>query len=291
MTPECADSPIGLITLDKNTTGKRSAGNPRVAFDEAGAGNGRHHEPRQSSTLLVGEVKPIICRSRRIRGLTLIELLVVIGIIAILASLLLPVLGKTRDLSKQIKCASNMKQVGTAWFLYSDDYNYLASYNTCAWRYELNVATEDYWWPTMLQPYVNEVPDQYNLQAHVKKDGIFWCPAWGDNSTSAWFCAFGMYMWGAGGAKLATYDYTPIFKITKLPNPSEMLLLTDSYDAPNNKSDKGYVYVSYGLAYVCRRHAGKASSLFADGHADRLSKSQFSFTWPDSMTSGLWRVK
>jgi hypothetical protein len=30
---------IGLITLDEKLTGKRSAGNPHAAFDEAGAGN------------------------------------------------------------------------------------------------------------------------------------------------------------------------------------------------------------------------------------------------------------
>jgi len=30
---------IGLITLEKKSTGKRSAGNPHAPFDEAGAGN------------------------------------------------------------------------------------------------------------------------------------------------------------------------------------------------------------------------------------------------------------
>ena len=31
---------IGLISLDTKEIGKRSAGNPQAAFDEAGAGNG-----------------------------------------------------------------------------------------------------------------------------------------------------------------------------------------------------------------------------------------------------------
>jgi hypothetical protein len=43
----------------QNATGKRSAGKPHAAFDEAGAGNGRFYAPRQFSTLPVGGVKAI----------------------------------------------------------------------------------------------------------------------------------------------------------------------------------------------------------------------------------------
>lgn len=52
---------------------------------------------------------------------TLIELLVVIAIIGILASLLLPSLGKARGKSKAVVCLNNMKALNTAIFIYSDD--------------------------------------------------------------------------------------------------------------------------------------------------------------------------
>jgi prepilin-type N-terminal cleavage/methylation domain-containing protein/prepilin-type processing-associated H-X9-DG protein len=69
-------------------------------------------------------------------GFTLVELLVVIAIIAILMGVLLPVLNAARGRAQTIVCASNLKNYGTALFMYAETNNDKAPFSF-SWLYSM----------------------------------------------------------------------------------------------------------------------------------------------------------
>jgi prepilin-type N-terminal cleavage/methylation domain-containing protein len=116
----------------------------------------------------------IVCREVAKRAFTLIELLVVIAIISILAAMLLPVLSGAKERGKNILCLSNLKQIGVALILYSDDHED----QLIPAEYSKNFSAAGEGWPTILYN-AQYLPAERAGTFYELADGnsVFRCPS------------------------------------------------------------------------------------------------------------------
>ena len=229
---------------------------------------------------------------------TLVELLIVISIIAVLASMLLPALGKARDKAKDISCASNLKQIGAMFMIYADGCSYypapLGNIRTTIgkWQDMLVFATTN----LQYDPHNAATCDYIWLNNGTAKSP-FGCPSTKRKMFQANEAIhYGMNRYLGTSFNPAngslTWDISPRVSITQVKRPSATSLAFDINVVGSAGSWPGNcAFDIYGMIYGSEplwRHAnGRGSNvLFADGHLMLMRASEIPVSF--SSPGGFW---
>jgi len=221
---------------------------------------------------------------RSLKGFTLIELLVVIAIIAILAAILFPVFTAAKLTAKKSACLNNMRQICSAWTMYTDD-----NQGLCPSLCHVNPPMS---WETELLPYVHNWT-------------VFGCPATNIVAANMVELQWQFGGWSSYGWNGTLFNYAETFPVKQgdITKATHTVFMTDTVAVNwislaqrigpgTSESDYKYqrnaVYWTSGnytvgvqgdykvvpakCTHLSDRHGGFVNVCFCDGHVGSLTE-------------------
>lgn len=215
---------------------------------------------------------------KRDTAFTLVELLVVITIIVILMAFALPSFRTVMENSRTAKCAGNLRQIGAATFLYSQDHdNYfpVSSGASMQWGVQ-NSTTGQLSWMEQLGPYLGNPANPMNGGTPT----VFTCPSSSYDTqfpADKYFSYFNgahaqyAYVTGTNGNGAATTGEGMAVRKTLIAHPTQQILSGDITNWPNGSGatdpDK-CDFTTNPISTLSTFHNGIINLLFCDGHVE-----------------------
>ena len=225
-------------------------------------------------------------------GFTLVELLVVIVIIAILASLLLPAMARSKSQAQQMLCLNNHRQLNLAAFIYAGDNDDYLPYNMGSEEIQRNLKTRERnnWANSVLnwELYRGNTNTLFNTEAalgpYVSRNArVFRCPAdkvlselqrsagWSERSRSISMNAMvgdaGQFLTARGNSNNPSYHQYR--KLGEFTSASEIFTFIEEH--PDSINDgyflnrvSTYKWEDLPASY----HNGGANLAYGDGHVE-----------------------